>query len=229
MRADDPSLANKPDPDRYLRTHNHAAFVRGAKTFGLDDDDMFGLDDLGGLRGDPSKVLRCLTALKWRTDASLNQNKNSGNPFAATTAKTFASSGNPFGEPLAPHAAAARPPLASLGNVEKLKRGGDIPSPRDGTATGRKPPIAVATSNLTSKSDDAASEPSQTGASLFQYGMNLLQEASKDNERVPASNDTGGFPGFPRAGEPKMGFEEARAAAIRSRRHPPPRPGRVDR
>ena len=63
MRADDPSLANKPDPDRYLRTHNHAAFVRGAKTFGLDDDDMFGLDDLGGLRGDPSKVLRCLTAL----------------------------------------------------------------------------------------------------------------------------------------------------------------------
>ena len=106
MRADDPSLANKPDPDRYLRTHNHAAFVRGAKTFGLDDDDMFGLDDLGGLRGDPSKVLRCLTALKWRTDASLNQNKNSGNPFAATTAKTFASSGNPFGEPPAPHAAA---------------------------------------------------------------------------------------------------------------------------
>ena len=227
MRADDPSLANKPDPDRYLRTHNHAAFVRGAKTFGLDDDDMFGLDDLGGLRGDPSKVLRCLTALKWRTDASLNQNKNSGNPFAATTAKTFASSGNPFGEPPAPHAAAARPPLASLGNVEKLKRGGDIPSPRDGTATGRKPPIAVATSNLTSKSDDAASEPSQTGASLFQYGMNLLQEASKDNERVPASNDTSGFPGFSTRGGAEDGirgsssggnpFAAASAATTRTR------------
>ena len=72
MRADDPSLLDEPEPGRVLRKHNHAAFVRGAKDLGIDDDDMFSLDDLGGLRGDPSRVLRCLTALKWRTDASLN-------------------------------------------------------------------------------------------------------------------------------------------------------------
>ena len=86
MRADDPSLLDEPEPDRVLRKHNHVAFVRGAKDLGLDDDDMFSLDDLGGLRGDPSRVLRCLTALKWRTDASLNdaarkENSSAGNPF----------------------------------------------------------------------------------------------------------------------------------------------------
>ena len=87
MRADDPSLLDEPEPDRVLRARNHAAFVRGAKDLGLDDDDMFALDDLGGLRGDPGRVLRCLTALKWRTDASLGENParkenaHAGNPF----------------------------------------------------------------------------------------------------------------------------------------------------
>ena len=126
MRADDASLLDEPEPDRVLRKHNHVAFVRGAKDLGLDDDDMFSLDDLGGLRGDPSRVLRCLTALKWRTDASLNdaarkENSSAGNPFGP--GKTLAAlGGNPFGEPAAP-AAAPRPPLASLGNVKRLRRG----------------------------------------------------------------------------------------------------------
>ena len=88
MRADDPSLLDEPEPDRVLRARNHAAFVRGAKDLGLDDDDMFALDDLGGLRGDPGRVLRCLTALKWRTDASLGENP---------ARKENAHAGNPFG------------------------------------------------------------------------------------------------------------------------------------
>ena len=157
MRADDPSLLDEPEPDRVLRKHNHVAFVRGAKDLGLDDDDMFSLDDLGGLRGDPSRVLRCLTALKWRTDASLNdaarkENSSAGNPFGP--GKTLAAlGGNPFGEPAAP-AAAPRPPLASLGNVERLRRGGDVPSPRDGTATGRKPPVPTAPAAVDDDDDD---------------------------------------------------------------------------
>ena len=193
MRADDPSLLDEPEPDRVLRARNHAAFVRGAKDLGLDDDDMFALDDLGGLRGDPGRVLRCLTALKWRTDASLNdaarreENASAGNPFA------HPAKGNPFGEP-AP-TAAPRPPLASLGNVERLRRGGDVPSPRDGTATGRKPPAPTAPT-APSKEAPSKEAPSTTdSSSLFQYGMDLLHaEASKDDEDPAA--DAGGFPGF---------------------------------
>ena len=62
---------------------------------------------------------------------------------------------------------------------------------------------------------------------MFQYGMNLLQEASKDNERVPASNDTGGFPGFSTRGGAEDGirgsssggnpFAAASAATTRTR------------
>jgi len=199
MRADDPSLLDEPEPDRVLRTRNHAAFVRGAKDLGLDDDDMFSLDDLGGLRGDPSRVLRCLTALKWRTDASLNddaarreENASAGNPFA------HPAKGNPFGEP-AP-TAAPRPPLASLGNVERLRRGGDVPSPRDGTATGRKPPAsrkppAPAPAAIEPSTADGRTTTTTTdSSSLFQYGMDLLHEASKEDEDTAA--DAGGFPGF---------------------------------
>ena len=208
MRADDPSLLDEPEPDRVLRKHNHAAFVRGAKDLGLDDDDMFSLDDLGGLRGDPSRVLRCLTALKWRTDASLNdaarkENSSAGNPFGP--GKTLAAlGGNPFGEPAAP-AAAPRPPLASLGNVERLRRGGDVPSPRDGTATGRKPPVPTAPppSTTTTTTTDSSS--------LFQYGMNLLHEASKE-DGDPAA-DAGGFPGFQRGFQTRPDSSTARAAS----------------
>ena len=208
MRADDASLLDEPEPDRVLRKHNHVAFVRGAKDLGLDDDDMFSLDDLGGLRGDPSRVLRCLTALKWRTDASLNdaarkENSSAGNPFGP--GKTLAAlGGNPFGEPAAP-AAAPRPPLASLGNVERLRRGGDVPSPRDGTATGRKPPVPTAPppSTTTTTTTDSSS--------LFQYGMNLLHEASKE-DGDPAA-DAGGFPGFQRGFQTRPDSSTARAAS----------------
>ena len=216
MRADDPSLLDEPEPDRVLRARNHAAFVRGAKDLGLDDDDMFALDDLGGLRGDPGRVLRCLTALKWRTDASLGENParkenaHAGNPFGPGKTLAPTLGGNPFANEPAAAAAAPRPPLASLGNVERLRRGGDVPSPRDGTATGRKPPAPTAP---TAPSKEAPSEeapskeapskeapskeaPSTTdSSSLFQYGMDLLHaEASKDDEEPAA--DAGGFPGF---------------------------------
>ena len=133
------------------------------------------------------------------------QGKSSaGNPFGP--GKTLAAlGGNPFGEPAAP-AAAPRPPLASLGNVERLRRGGDVPSPRDGTATGRKPPVPTAP-----PPSSTTSTTTTDSSSLFQYGMNLLHEASKE-DGDPAA-DAGGFPGFQRGFQTRPDSSTARAAS----------------
>ena len=125
--------------------------------------------------------------------ARREENASAGNPFA------HPAKGNPFGEP-AP-TAAPRPPLASLGNVERLRRGGDVPSPRDGTATGRKPPAPTAKTAgpeaiEPSTADGRTTTTTTDSSSLFQYGMDLLHEASKEDEDPAA--DAGGFPGFRR-------------------------------
>ena len=222
MRADDPSLLDEPEPDRVLRARNHAAFVRGAKDLGLDDDDMFALDDLGGLRGDPGRVLRCLTALKWRTDASLGENP---------ARKENAHAGNPFGpgKTLAPPSGATPsrtspppppPPLVRPSRPSATSRGSGAAATSRRRETARRraanrrlppprrpskeaPSEEAPSKEAPSKEAPSKEAPSTTleggpsttdSSSLFQYGMDLLHEASKEDEDPAA--DAGGFPGF---------------------------------
>ena len=143
MRADDPSLLDEPEPDRVLRKHNHVAFVRGAKDLGLDDDDMFSLDDLetaGRSLEGPDASLR-----PRRTDASLND----------AARKENSSAGNPFGpgkpsRPSGVTSSGARRPAPALDRPSRpsaTSRGSGAAATsrrRETAATGRKPPVPTA-------------------------------------------------------------------------------------
>ncbi|MDA9097796.1 hypothetical protein N9L76_02560 [bacterium] len=64
MRADDPKLVNQTSPDKFLHTHNYKQFIAGAVKIGVADDDLFSIQDLGGISGEQTNVLRCLVAVK---------------------------------------------------------------------------------------------------------------------------------------------------------------------